>query len=522
MTEPGGVSLSARIPRSPADEGPRALQLSTWVLFLVFWLLVGVSLAAAGHNGTSPGPGLRDHPSPYLALHADDPVRWRAWGAEALAEARAANKPLLLSSGYFACHWCHVMQRESWQDAGIAKLLNTAFIPVKIDRELHPALDDYLIAFAEKTRGQAGWPLNVFVSPVGHPFYAALYLPPDQVRLLLLRTTELWADSGEALSEAARQAAHDAVAGASVRIVSGGSVEPSTLEPLLVQQALARADDLSGGFGDQMRFPMAPQLSALLAVQRRSPNPELAEFLAQTLDAMVRQGLHDQLAGGFFRYTVDPDWQTPHFEKMLYTQALLASLYLQAAEVLERPDYRDVARSTLDFVLTGMSAPDGGLIASLSAVDAEGVEGGHYLWHAAELAVLLPPDERALAALIWGLQGTGELEAGSLPRQRMSRDEAVRRHRLDADRVEAQWASAQGRLLSARAVRVLPRDDKVLAGWNGLALSALATGARVLDEPRYEQAASRIHDMLAQSLWNGERLYRSRSRQGEAALADYV
>jgi len=495
------------------------------------WLLLLPALAC--------GNGLAGHPSPYLALHANDPVQWRAWGPAALAEARATNRPLLISSGYFACHWCHVMQRESWQDPQVAELLSSQFIPVKLDRELHPALDAYLIDFAEQSRGQAGWPLNVFLTPAGHPFYAALYLPADQMRALSERIAALWQERAETLVDLARQAARERVARAASEAAEGGSgnsgitVDGGALRAALLQRALELGDPLSGGFGQQTRFPMAPQLAALLELLADAPDAgraeaELADLLQLTLDQMAGQGLADLLAGGFFRYTVDPGWQVPHFEKMLYTQALLVPVYLRAAEVLDRPEYLGIARTTLDFMLSTMTAPNGLMIASLSAVDADGIEGGYYLWDAAELARLLTPGQRAAVALVWGLAGVPEQDGGLLPRRRAAPTAVAARHRLDVAALENDLDEARAALLAERRRRSLPRDHKTLAGWNGLALSALVAGARAFPESRYRPAASRLRDALVSTFLSRDGLLRSpapddRSATAiEATVADYA
>jgi uncharacterized protein YyaL (SSP411 family) len=494
---------------------------------LLSWLLLLPALAW--------GNGLAGHPSPYLALHANDPVQWRAWGPAALAEARATNRPLLISSGYFACHWCHVMQRESWQDPQIAELLSSQFIPVKLDRELHPALDAYLIDFAEQSRGQAGWPLNVFLTPAGHPFYAALYLPADQMRALSERIAALWQDRSETLADLARQAARERVARAASEAADGdsGTTDSGALRAALLQRALELGDPLSGGFGQQTRFPMAPQLAALLelladATDAGRAEAELAELLRLTLDQMAGQGLADLLAGGFFRYTVDPGWQVPHFEKMLYTQALLVPVYLRAAEVFDRPEYRGIARTMLDFMLSTMTAPNGLMIASLSAVDADGIEGGYYLWDAAELARLLTPGQRAAVALVWGLAGVPEQDGGLLPRRRAAPAAVAERHRLDVAALENDLDEARAALMAERRRRSLPRDHKTLAGWNGLALTALVAGARAFPESRYRPAAARLRDALLSTFLSRDGLLRSPTPADrtaapiEATVADYA
>jgi hypothetical protein len=469
---------------------------------------------------------LAGNPSPYLAMHADDPVDWRDWGPQVLAQARAEGKPILISSGYFACHWCHVMQRESYQNAEIAALINQHFVPVKLDRELHPALDAYLIGFVQRTAGPAGWPLNVFLSPEGYPMVGLTYAPRAQFQGLLERLARTWAREPAELSDLARRAAAERAAEdredapALARLPSAAE-----LARALVRQALLIGDELAGGFGHQSRFPMAPNLMALLELQAREPDAVLGDFLAVTLDAMARKGLRDHLGGGFFRYTVDPDWATPHFEKMLYDQALLVPLYLRAAEVLGHPEYRDVARETLDFMLRELTGPSGGFIASLSALDGEGEEGGYYLWRPEELERLLDEPERRLLAEVWRLQGAPRFAAGHLPILGPSPSEAAGRLGLGAEEAERLFDSARVKLLGARALRTLPRDDKELAGWNGLALSALAAGARAFGDARYREAAGRLADFLRERLMRDDQVLRATDKQGwtvAAALEDYA
>ena len=352
---------------------------------------------------------LKGHPSPYLAMHGQDPVEWRLWGQEAIGEARRSGKPLFVSSGYFACYWCHVMQRESYHDAEVAELLNSRFVPVKVDRELLPALDAHLIEFVQRTRGSAGWPLNVFLTPEGYPLLGVTYLPGDDFKRLLAGLAERWQrDRGEleALAREAGQAPDEQAAAVPP------TPDAKALMDGVLQQALATGDELEGGFGRGRRFPMASQMLGLLVLLERLPDERLRRLLVLTLDQIASQGLRDHLGGGFFRYTVDPGWRVPHFEKMLYTNALLAEVYLSAARVLGRPEYRAVAAETLDFLLAQMSGSEGGFIASLSAVDQDGIEGGYYLWRDEELSGLLTPDELHAARLRWGFGGAEQLEHG--------------------------------------------------------------------------------------------------------------
>lgn len=462
---------------------------------------------------------LQGHPSAYLAMHGDDPVHWQDWGDAVLSEAGEQGRLILLSSGYFACHWCHVMQRESYRDAAVAAELNAHFIPVKLDRELHPALDAHLIDFVERTQGSAGWPLNVLLTPDGYPVLGATYLPRDDFLALLRQVRELWQQDAGRLGELARRAMAEIVAQRAAGAGHGRPLAAAQLIPALRAEAMAQANELEGGFGEQSRFPMVPQLLALLEGLATRPDAGLQAFLVTTLDQMASQGLRDHLAGGFFRYTVDPGWQVPHYEKMLYDQALLARLYLRAGERLQRQDYLAVAADTVDFVLRHMAGPDGGFVSSLSALDSAGVEGGGYLWSQAQLEAVLQGEQLELARDHWRLRGTPATDGGYLPMA--GKPLQALASAADRPRVGRLLMDARDRLLAARAERGVPRDQKQLAGWNGLLLQTLAEAARVLQMPRYHAAAQRLQGFLVERMWDGQRLRRSLDA-GQAGLADYA
>ena len=466
---------------------------------------------------------LHGHASPYLAMHGEDPVAWQDWNAATVALAREQGKLLFISSGYFSCHWCHVMQRESYRDPAIAALLNSRFIPVKLDRELHSALDAYLIDFLEKTQGNAGWPLNVFLTPEGYPLIGATYLPPEQFKTLLTRLDTSWQDERGRLRNLARRTLLQLMLQQPTDTTA--VLDAAALDAGLLQQALSVADLFEGGFGDQNKFPMTPQLMALLELQVRTPHPQLAEFLALTLDKMAAEGLRDHLAGGFFRYTVDPSWQVPHFEKMLYTQAQLSEVYLHAAEVLQREDFASIARDTLDFVLREMAAPGGGFVASFSAVDGNGVEGGVYLWDIDTLHGLLGEQDTALARRLWRMQDGAMLDAGYLPRRGEAVAAIAAALGVDVDALGERIASVRKRLLDARTARTLPVDDKVLSGWNGLLLAALSRAAQRWPEAGYADAAHKLRDYLRAKAWDGKALRRASSggdALGKASIEDYA
>ncbi len=523
--------------RSGGAVGAAALWLVVSLVVTPAWSYPGLGEVPVAAPPPEPTPATGDQPvrvnalagnaSPYLAMHGADPVDWRPWAPQVLADARARNIPIFVSSGYFACHWCHVMQRESWSDPGIAEVINRHFIPVKLDRELHPALDAYLIDFTQRTAGQAGWPLNVILTPEGYPLTGFTYEPPERLAGLLKRLVALWETRPDELgrlarSDAERLAARQAATGVQPTEAPPG---PEVVSGRLVAEALVWGDRLAGGFGHQSRFPMAPNLAVLLELQALTPNPELGPFLRLTFDQMTRLGLRDHLGGGFFRYTVDPNWHTPHFEKMLYDQALLVPVLLRAAEVLNEPRYRFAARETLDFLLAQMRAPDGAFIASFSAVDGAGEEGGYYLWRPEDLARLLTPEALPLAVHAWGLGGAPEHAAGSLPVMAADPAKVAADLGLDPETAAHLLDQAKAALLAERTARTLPADTKVLAAWNGLTLSALVAGARAFPGGPYRDAAQALRDFLVGKLWDGQDLHRARSDQGwigEPTLEDYA
>ena len=489
-------------------------------------LLLTLALLTTPASGTSLNNQLAQHPSRYLALHGNDPVAWQDWSEAVIDKARKENKLIFISSGYFSCHWCHVMQRESFSDKQVAALLHKFAIPVKIDRELQPALDSWLIDFTERTAGQAGWPLNVFLTPDGYPLIGMTYLPNKNFSELLVQLNQRWQEEEEEFRTIAL-AAFESMKPAP-QTHSGQRPEPGmdrVITQLLMKQAFEYADEIAGGFGDQNKFPMSPQLLALLEVQASFPNEQLADFLTLTLDQMAQLGLRDHLGGGFFRYVVDPAWDIPHFEKMLYDNAQLANVYLLAADIFKRDDYLEVALDTLDFVLAQMKDSSGGYIASLSAVDDKNIEGGYYLWQAEDLGKLLSPDELTLVESLWGTKGAPYLEAGHHLKYKMTISQAAKSLDYPVTTAQQLLASAKKKLLDARQKRILPADNKVLAAWNGLLLQSLARAAMKTGDKKYHQAAKELYTLLARRLWNGTELSRSLHQgkaSGQVSLEDYA
>lgn len=489
----------------------------SFYLFTALLVCSGVSQALENQ--------LADHASPYLAMHGQDPVVWQDWSADVIEQAKKENKIIFISSGYFACHWCHVMQRESYQDENIAKLLNSSFIPVKVDRELLPALDKHLIDFVQRTQGSAGWPLNVFLTPEGYPLVGLTYSPPTGFQELLSRLTALWKKDADNARDVSRRALLKMAIEKDQLINTSRQYTAEQLRDRFFDSVFRGADEMSGGFGLQSRFPMAPQLKVLLNLQAKHPDDRLKNFLRLTLDQMADNGMRDHLAGGFFRYTVDPQWQEPHYEKMLYTQALLVEVYLMAADILQRPDYQKVATDTLNFVLAAMQGKQGAYIASFSAVDDKGVEGGYYLWLDEVLQQTLGPDVLKLARRYWLMEGLHDVDEGYLPKRGVSTALLAKETEQPEGQVLAMLAFAQKQLLAARAQRVLPVDDKELAGWNGLMLAAMAKAAQRLKSDHYRQAALTLKSHLFSRLWDGTQVFRAKKGTkivGKASLSDYV
>ncbi len=479
------------------------------IIFIAILLVSSVAQAQFATGKAKPN-ALYNHASPYLAMHGRDPVRWQVWNKETVARAKRENKLLFVSSGYFSCHWCHVMQRESYQNKEIATYLNKYFIPVKVDRELNSALDAHLINFIQQTQGYSGWPLNAFVTPGGYPLVGMVYVPPDNFKQVLVKLGNEWKSNSNSLKRLAKAASAELSPGK----VSSSHILPKGLGKKLVQQYLnqlfSRTDDLQGGFGQQNKFPSVPQLDALLDIYSSQANQhrqDVKKFLVLTLKQMANLGLRDQLGGGFYRYVVDPGWQVPHFEKMLYDNALLASLYYKAGRLFKDPYYITIADDTIEFMLREMGSKDGMMVASLSAVDNKGIEGGYYLWGTGRLSSLLTKNEWKVIKLFWQLEGPPDLEGGHHLVQAMALGQAADALEMKTSEVASLIESARNKMLKVRGKRVIPVDIKKLTAWNGLALSALVSGAS--NNKKFMQAAAKLADFLQTQVWNDKQLSRA-------------
>jgi uncharacterized protein YyaL (SSP411 family) len=462
---------------------------------------------------------LRDATSPYLLQHADNPVDWWPWGDDAFAAAAERGVPVLLSVGYSACHWCHVMAHESFENEQTAALMNEYLICIKVDREERPDVDSVYMTATQAMTGQGGWPMTVFMTPGREPFFCGTYFPRAQFERLVLNVTRAWQeDRDEVVAQAGQIAAALAeragpVPGSPVPAAgTGEAAEPAGLLAAACESAvvtLAREFDASrGGFGGAPKFPPSMVLEFLLRHSERATGPVAEQALAMaeiTASAMARGGIYDQLAGGFARYSVDADWVVPHFEKMLYDNALLARVYAHLWRRTGSTLARRVAEETCDWLLTEMRTADGGFAAALDA-DSDGAEGAFYAWTPAELMAALGDSDGGYAAGVFGVTGAGTFEHGASVLQ------------LRADPADsARLASVRAGLLAARAGRTRPgRDDKVVAAWNGLAIAALADCGLLFSRPDLIAAATAAAELLATVHLSAGRLART-SRDGRAS-----
>jgi uncharacterized protein YyaL (SSP411 family) len=512
--------------------------LRTCLLFLLL-TVDAYSMAETQPVEKTGGWRLASESSPYLRLHADNPVEWYPWGEAAFEKARRENKPLFISIGYFTCHWCHVMARESFSNPVIAKLLNDSFVSIKIDREQRPDIDAAYMQYVTLTRGRGGWPMSVWATPNGDPFVGGTYFPPDEIRgrpgmkQLLTRLTRLWKDDEAGIRATAAQAV--------VTLKKlGGSAQPlkklTAVPPVEARKQYVNSfDDLQGGFGGAPKFPQPARLMFLL---QDEPQASL-DMALLTLDEMAAGGIHDQLGGGFHRYSTDFEWRVPHFEKMLYDQALIARAYLYAYRRTDNAHYADTARATLDFTLTEMRDAQGGFHAALSAdspvpgaAQAHMEEGAWYTWSWRQLDKAIDDDDlRDWVVARYGLSEHGNAISDPLDEMNgknvlyRARDTREMAEQFNVDLITANRRNAEGeRLLrAARNKRpAVPVDDKVVAVWNGYMMTTLAMAGRLLDEARYIEAAERTADFVLHRLFDKEAavLYRD-WRDGEQGVPGF-
>lgn len=473
---------------------------------------------------------LEHETSPYLLQHAQNPVDWYPWGEEALKRAQDEDRPILLSIGYSACHWCHVMAHESFEDEEIAGLMNKNFICIKVDREERPDLDDiYMAATIAINNGQGGWPMTLFLMPDQQPFFAGTYFPPVDrygrpgFSTVLLRISELWQKDRSSLDQQGKSLTEH------LRKQTTSGLEMSVGEDEIkkaVIQLEAEFDSIRGGFGSAPKFPPATALSLLLKYYSQTQDARSLNMVKVTLDAMARGGMYDQVGGGFHRYSTDDQWLVPHFEKMLYDNALLAKIYLEAYQVTKEPFYREIASETLDYILREMTSPEGGFYSATDA-DSEGREGKFFVWSPDKVQQILDAEDARLFCAYYDITEGGNWEGTSIPNIPRPLTEIAQSLSLDPKGLAGKLDHLRQTMYEARLKRVPPGlDDKILTAWNGLMIGAMAEGARVLGEPRYLAAAGQAADFIKKRLMSSEgrllRTYRSGKAHLNAYLEDYA
>ncbi len=469
---------------------------------------------------------LENETSPYLLQHKDNPVDWYPWGDEAFEKARAEDKPVLLSVGYSACHWCHVMERESFENEETAKLMNQGFVSIKVDREERPDVDSIYMAATQAMTRHGGWPMTVFMTPDGAPFYAGTYFPPVPSRGM-----PAFGQILESLSDAYKNRRDEVLKSAEgvreyLQSANNVSIPQTGLSEKLLDDAanalVGQVDNRFGGFGGAPKFPQTMNLEVLLRHHARTEDRATLSGIELTLRSMANGGIYDQLGGGFARYSVDEYWLVPHFEKMLYDNALLARLYLEAYEATGDEFYRRIAAETLDYLLRDMTSPEGGFYSAEDA-DSEGEEGKFYVWTPGEIEAALEPEEARLALRFWDVTERGNFEGTNILNVPRPPEAVAREFELSPEDLGERIEGIKAKLYAVRENRVRPgRDDKVLAAWNGLALRAFALAARVLPEREdYREAARKNAGFLLEKMKEDGRLHRS-FKDGRARFNGYL
>ena len=468
--------------------------------------------------------------SPYLLQHAHNPVDWYAWGEEARQRAKGENRPILVSIGYSTCHWCHVMERESFEDEAIAALMNKHFVCIKVDREERPDLDEiYMAATLALNHGQGGWPMTVFLTPDQQPFFAGTYFPPTDkygrpgFPTLLRRIAEIWENDPETVQQqAAELTEHLRQSSRSLASMPVGEAEVAAA----ISYSAETFDATHGGFGPAPKFPAATKLSLLLCHHQRTGDNHTLHMALKTLDAMAQGGIYDQIGGGFARYSTDEHWLVPHFEKMLYDNALLTRTYLEAFQVTGGPLYQRIATEVLDYILREMTAPEGGFYSATDA-DSEGEEGKFFVWAPDEIEAVLGEEEARCFCAYYDITPRGNWEGKSIANVRRTVDQVAAGLDIDPEALQASLDRARPIIYEARGQRIPPGlDDKILTAWNGLMISAMAEGYRVLGDRRYLDAGTRAADFLLTTLVRADgrllRTYRAGKAHLDAYLEDYA
>ena len=463
--------------------------------------------------------------SPYLLQHAHNPVEWYPWGDEAFAKAREEDKPVLVSIGYSACHWCHVMEHESFEDEATARIMNEHFVNIKVDMEERPDVDQIYMTFVQITTGRGGWPMNVFVTPDKKPFFGGTYFPPAQRHgmpswpQILMSISEAWRERREELTNSANEILGE-LRRAGISEVATGGLTTDQLDAAY-QSFVRTFDKTNGGFGGAPKFPPSMSLEFLLRYWKRTGDANALKMVEFTARKMAEGGIYDQLGGGFHRYAVDTIWLVPHFEKMLYDNAQLIRIYLHLYQITGDEFYKRVAIETLEYVRREMLDDAGGFYSSQDA-DSEGVEGKFFVWTPDEVEAVLGPDDAQIFNFFYDVSADGNFEEKNILHVSYSLEAAARALKIDEGKLVGVLENGKAALFAEREKRIKPfRDEKVLTAWNGLMLAAFAEGAAILDSEAYLAIAKRNADFILDQLTDGERLLRT-WKDGRAKLNAYI
>ena len=465
--------------------------------------------------------------SPYLLQHAHNPVDWYPWGEEALAQAEQQDKPILLSIGYAACHWCHVMEHESFENEQIATIMNDYFINIKVDREERPDLDEIYMNAVQMLTGQGGWPMTMFLTPDLKPFYGGTYFPPDNrygrpgFPRVLLGVAEAYRERRDAVGEQADQI----ISNLSQLSAMEGHGHQLTTDMLdrAYQDYLSRFDHHDGGFGSAPKFPPSMGLSLLLRHWHRTGNANALNMVEVTLEKMARGGMYDQLGGGFHRYSVDERWLVPHFEKMLYDNALLSVAYLEAYQATGKAFYRQIATETLDYVLAEMYDEEKGGFYSTQDADSEGVEGKFFVWMPDEVNSILGAEKAKIFCEYYDITEHGNFEHTNILHVQTPADLFARKLSMDLGKLEEILAEGRRKLFEVREGRIKPGlDDKILTSWNGLMIRSMAMGYQILGDARYREAAEKSVRFVLSELSQNDGLLLRTHRAGKSHLNAYL
>lgn len=508
---------------------------------LILVSLYGPYLSSAKEGATTTNMKkqnrLKDEKSPYLLQHADNPVDWYPWGDEAFEKARKEQKPILLSIGYSTCHWCHVMEHESFEDEEVAKLMNDTFVSIKVDREERPDIDNiYMTVCQMLSKGGCGWPLNVFLTPNKKPFFAATYIPKDTrfgrpgMMDLVPRIKELWENDREKVMESADNITAAVISATDV--TESGESKELTVSTLGVgyNQLLGRFDEKNGGFGSSPKFPTSHNQLYLLRYWKRTGDEQALEMVEKTLEQMRRGGVYDHVGFGFHRYSTDPEWLLPHFEKMLYDQAMIAMAYIEAYQATGKKEYADTAREIFTYVMRDMTSKEGGFYSAEDA-DSEGEEGKFYVWEESEIVDVLGKEDAELIISTFNVssagnfsdEASGKKTGANILHLKKPIPDIASSHDMSVEEFNKKIEASREKLFNEREKRVHPyKDDKILTDWNGLMIAAMAKGGRVMGEHKYTEAAKKAADFILNDMQRPDGGLLHRYRGGEAGIESNV